>query len=48
MDFVRSNYNAAFRPEIESKIRKMPAEDAKAELLKLIASVPDAGLALMS
>lgn len=48
MDFARSNYNTAFRPEIESKIRKMPAEDAKAELLKLIASVPDAGLALMS
>ena len=48
MDFVKSNYDSSFRPEIESKIKNMPAEAAKAELLKLIASNPDAGIALMS
>ncbi len=47
MDFVKGNYNTTFRPEIESKIKKMSADDAKEELLRLIASVPDAGIALM-
>lgn len=48
MDFVKSNYDASFRPDIESKIKKMSSDEAKAELLKLIASIPDAGIALMS
>ena len=48
MDFVKSNYDASFRPDIESKIKKMTSDEAKAELLKLIASIPDAGIALMS
>ena len=48
LDFVKSNYDSSFRPEIESKIKKMSSEEAKSELLKLIASIPDAGIALMS
>ena len=48
MDFVKSNYDSSFRPDIESKIKKMSADKAKAELLKLIASIPDAGIALMN
>jgi hypothetical protein len=48
MDFVKSNYDSSFRPEIESKIKKMSSDEAKTELLKLIASIPDAGIALMS
>lgn len=48
MDFVKSNYDASFRPDIEFKIKKMTSDEAKAELLKLIASIPDAGIALMS
>ena len=48
LDFVKSNYDSSFRPEIESKIKKMSSDEAKTELLKLIASIPDAGIALMS
>ena len=48
MDFVKNNYDSSFRPDIESKVKKMSSDEAKAELLKLIASVPDAGIALMS
>ncbi len=47
LEFVRENYNIQFRPRLEERIRGMSGADAKAELLKLIASVPDAGLALM-
>jgi hypothetical protein len=48
LDFVKSNYDSEFRSTIESKIKNMSADDAKAELLKLIATIPDAGIALMS
>ena len=47
LEFVRENYNIQFRPRLEERIRGMSGADAKAELLKLVASVPDAGLALM-
>lgn len=37
-----------FRPDVESKIKKMSDAEAKAELLKLVALIPDAGIALMN
>ncbi len=48
LDFVKSNYDSSFRPDIESRVNRMSSDEAKAELLKIIASVPDAGIALMS
>lgn len=48
MQFVKHNYDAGFRPDVESKIKKMSDAEAKAELLKLVALIPDAGIALMN
>ena len=39
---------AGFRPDVESKIKKMSDTEAKAALLKLVALIPDAGIALMN
>ena len=48
LQFVKHNYDAGFRPDVESKIKKMSDAEAKAELLKLVALIPDAGIALMN
>lgn len=45
--FVRENYDAGFRPQIENRIREMSDAEVKTRLLKLIADNPDVGLALM-